>query len=146
MMLPLAAFFTGGGQKDVESITIKHQPSGSTGYTGFIASGTTGGPIGDSSDELGEGVFTNLQARSGEVGNGVVTEKDFVISTNKTTTQDDFRYVIVQAKNNTVRVYQSSDAIFATGGGVSVWSWGDGSDVVWDSGEDTLVKDLIFVR
>jgi hypothetical protein len=72
---------------------------------------------------------------------------DLDLSLSGTThSQSLFRYLLVQDGTGAVRKYNTADASFAVGGGVSNWRWGTGSNRVWTSGDAAEVHVVQFFR
>lgn len=63
-----------------------------------------------------------------------------------THSQSIFRALIINDGGGAFRKFNSADATFSTGGGVTTWSWGDGSNKVWNTTDASEVHAVQFLR
>lgn len=93
--------------------------SGNHGYEGTI-------PIGSRTP-------TSVLGQTITVIASTDTSRDLTFRLGGTLSQSLFRYLLVRDGTGAFRKYNSADATFSTGAGQSGWSWGDGSNKVWNS-------------
>lgn len=57
-----------------------------------------------------------------------------------------FRSLIINDGGSAFRKYNSADATFSTGGGITTWNWGTGSNKVWNTTDAAEVHTVQFFR
>lgn len=92
---------------------------------------------------IGSASPTSVLGQAISVIASIDASRDLTFRLGGTLSQSFFRYLIINDGTGAFRKYNSADAVFSTGAGQSSWSWGDGSNKVWnstDAGEVHVVQ------